>query len=72
MHWALKRAGLEGRVRVVGAYDLNDAANRTYRHNFPDTPVRSVPDLLSPAPLAQLFIPSLADRPLERRGIWRR
>ncbi|ELR10839.1 C5 cytosine-specific DNA methylase superfamily protein [Acanthamoeba castellanii str. Neff] len=38
MHWAVGRAGLEQRVKVVGAYDLNDGANRTYRHNFPDTP----------------------------------
>ena len=42
MHWAVGRAGLEQRVKVVGAYDLNDGANRTYRRNFPDTPVRAV------------------------------
>jgi len=29
-------------VEVVAAFDLNDVANRTYRLNFPSTPVRVV------------------------------
>ncbi len=41
---------MEDLIRLPGKgnwYDLNDGANRTYRHNFPDTPVRAV----CPSPL---------------------
>lgn len=56
MHWAVGRAGLEQRVKVVGAYDLNDGANRTYRHNFPDTPVRAVRTVHVPPRCLHLFV----------------
>lgn len=42
MHWAVHEAELSERVLVVAAYDLNDTANRTYRHNFPSTAVHAV------------------------------
>lgn len=73
MHWAVGRAGLEQRVKVVGAYDLNDGANRTYRHNFPDTPVRAR-DLASldvhevEAHAADIWLMSPPCQPYSRNG----
>ena len=37
LHYALRRSGVQH--RVLRAYDVDDSAVRTYRHNFPESKV---------------------------------
>ena len=41
-HYAHAEAVGEARTHVVGAFDINDLANRVYRANFPSTTVHQV------------------------------
>lgn len=37
MHFALKDAFSENDFEVVASVDINDAVNKVYQHNFPQT-----------------------------------
>ncbi|KAJ1678907.1 hypothetical protein EV182_003110 [Spiromyces aspiralis] len=71
MHFALKSALGEG--QVVCAFDINDLANRVYRHNFPSVKVmqrniEALPKSLFEALRADLWTMSPPCQPYTRQG----